>query len=284
MIKLIVSDMDGTFLNNHQEISEYNLNALKYAQSKGVEFMIATGRNHISIKPLVEKYGIHCSCMLMNGAEFRDSRDQVQKKIPISYEKGKKLLDLLESQGFYPEIMDSDGFYTIYGEEEARISMLGRMRCLRPDASETELEKLMNESVFFNSMIRLKSYEELQERGILFSKTIVFNQDTAVIADTKKKVMELGGLAVTSSYPTNVEINDIHAQKGIALSEYIAERGIKKEEVMVFGDGLNDYSLFTEFPNSFAPENAMEEIRNIASEIIESNENNGVGKTIIRYI
>mgnify|MGYP000825392135 CR=1 FL=1 len=113
---------------------------------------------------------------------------------------------------------------------------------------------------------------------------IVFNQDTAVIADTKKKVMELGGLAVTSSYPTNVEINDIHAQKGIALSEYIAERGIKKEEVMVFGDGLNDYSLFTEFPNSFAPENAMEEIRNIASEIIESNENNGVGQTIIRYI
>ena len=158
MIKLIVSDMDGTFLNNHQEISEYNLNALKYAQSKGVEFMIATGRNHISIKPLVEKYGIHCSCMLMNGAEFRDSRDQVQKKIPISYEKGKELLDLLERQGFYPEIMDSDGFYTIYGEEEARISMLGRMRCLRPDASETELDKMMNESEFYNSQIRLNTY------------------------------------------------------------------------------------------------------------------------------
>lgn len=161
----------------------------------------------------------------------------------------------------------------------ARKNALPAAGCIRDRAG--EIDEWIS---IFNSLIRLKSYEELQERGILFSKTIVFNQDTAVIADTKKKVMELGGLVATSSYPTNVEINDIHAQKGIALSEYIAERGIKKEEVMVFGDGLNDYSLFTEFPNSFAPENAMEEIRNIASEIIESNENNGVGKTIIRYI
>lgn len=284
MIKLIVSDMDGTFLNNRQKISEYNLNAVKYAQSRHVEFMIATGRNYISIKPLMERYGIKCSCMLMNGAEFRDSDNHIQKKIPISYEKGRELLSLLEKQGFYPEIMDSDGFYTIYDTEKAEISMLGRMRCLRPDATEEELRKLMNRSIFYKSLIRLKSYEELQERGILFSKTIVFSQDTDIIEDTRKKVMQLGGLAVTSSYPTNVEINDIHAQKGIALREYIEERGIKKEEVMVFGDGLNDYSLFTEFPNSYAPENAMEEIRNLASEIIESNENDGVGKTIMKYI
>lgn len=284
MIKLIVSDMDGTFLNNRQKISEYNLNAVKYAQSRHVEFMIATGRNYISIKPLMERYGIQCSCMLMNGAEFRNSDNQIQKKIPISYEKGRELLSLLEKQGFYPEIMDSDGFYTIYDTEKAEISMLGRMRCLRPDATEEELRELMNRSIFYKSLIRLKSYEELQEREILFSKTIVFSQDTDIIEDTRKKVMQLGGLAVTSSYPTNVEINDIHAQKGIALREYIEERGIKKEEVMVFGDGLNDYSLFTEFPNSYAPENAMEEIRNLASQIIESNENDGVGKTIMKYI
>lgn len=284
MIKLIVSDMDGTFLNNHQKISEYNLNALKYAQSKNVEFMIATGRNYISMKPLLERYDIKCSCMLMNGAEFRNREGKIQKKIPISYEKGRELLTLLENQGFYPEIMDSDGFYTIYGEKEAEISMLGRMRCLRPDATEKELRELMNRSIFLKSLVRLNSYEELKERGILFSKTIVFSQDISKIEETREKVIQLGGLAVTSSYPTNVEINDIHAQKGIALSEYIAEQGIKKEEVMVFGDGLNDYSLFTEFPNSYAPENAMEEIRNLASEIIESNENDGVGKTIMKNI
>lgn len=284
MIRLIVSDMDGTFLNNRQEITDRNRSAIDYARKKGVEFMIATGRNYTSILPLLKQYDIVCSCMLMNGAEFRNEEGKVVKKLPIPYEKGQELLKLLEKEGFYPEIMDSDGFYTIYTKEQARIGMLGRMRCLRPNASEKELEEMMLHSVFYQNLEYADSLEALRQRGIEIAKIIIFHQDTKRIEATREKIRQLGGLAVSSSYPVNIEINDIHAQKGLALNAYIQERGIKKEEVMVFGDGLNDYSLFTEFPNSFAPENAMEEIRQLAGTIIESNEEDGVGKTIYRYI
>lgn len=284
MIRLIVSDMDGTFLNNRQEITDRNRSAIDYARKKGVEFMIATGRNYTSILPLLKQYDIVCSCMLMNGAEFRNEVGKVVKKLPIPYEKGQELLKLLEKEGFYPEIMDSDGFYTIYTKEQARIGMLGRMRCLRPNASEKELEEMMRHSVFYQNLEYADSLEALRQRGIEIAKIIIFHQDTKRIEATREKIRQLGGLAVSSSYPVNIEINDIHAQKGLALNAYIQERGIKKEEVMVFGDGLNDYSLFTEFPNSFAPENAMEEIRRLAGTIIESNEEDGVGKTIYRYI
>lgn len=284
MIRLIVSDMDGTFLNNRQEITDRNRSAIDYARKKGVEFMIATGRNYTSILPLLKQYDIVCSCMLMNGAEFRNEAGKVVKKLPIPYEKGQELLKLLEKEGFYPEIMDSDGFYTIYTKEQARIGMLGRMRCLRPNASEKELEEMMLHSVFYQNLEYADSLETLRQRGIEIAKIIIFHQDTKRIEATREKIRQLGGLAVSSSYPVNIEINDIHAQKGLALNAYIQERGIKKEEVMVFGDGLNDYSLFTEFPNSFAPENAMEEIRQLAGTIIESNEKDGVGKTIYRYI
>lgn len=44
MIKLIATDMDGTLLNAAHEISEENINAIKYAQSKGITVVIATGR------------------------------------------------------------------------------------------------------------------------------------------------------------------------------------------------------------------------------------------------
>ena len=37
MIKLIATDMDGTLLNAAHEISEENINAIKYAQSKGLQ-------------------------------------------------------------------------------------------------------------------------------------------------------------------------------------------------------------------------------------------------------
>lgn len=42
MIKLIATDMDGTLLNAAHEISEENINAIKYAQSKGITVVIAT--------------------------------------------------------------------------------------------------------------------------------------------------------------------------------------------------------------------------------------------------
>lgn len=284
MIKLIVSDMDGTFLNNHQEITEYNRSAIDYALDKGVEFMVATGRNYTSLRPILEQYQITCSCMLMNGAEFRDRKGRIEKKIPITYEKGRELIQLLEQQGFYPEIMDSDGFYTIYTKEQAKIGMLGRMRCLRPQATDEELEEMMVQSIFYQKLNYAASLEDLYQQGVEIAKIIVFHQDSTVIEETREKINQLGGLAASSSFPVNIEINDIRAQKGLALKEYIQERGIRKEEVMVFGDGLNDYTLFTEFPNSFAPENAMKEIKELAGTIIESNEDNGVGKTIYQYI
>lgn len=284
MIKLIVTDMDGTFLNNHQEITDYNRSAIEYAYEKGAEFMIATGRNYTTIQPMLQRYGIVCSCMLLNGAEFRDKAGNIVKKTPICHEKGKELIQLLGQQGFYPEVMDSEGFYTIYTREQAKINMLGRLRCLHPQVPAQELESLMTDSIFYRHLQYADSLDDLWSQGVEMLKVIMFHEDLDLIKETKEKIHQLGGLAASSSYPSNIEVNDIHAQKGIALTEYIQERGIAKEEVMVFGDGLNDYSLFTAFPNSFAPENAMSEIKELAGTIIESNEADGVGKTIFRYL
>lgn len=44
MIKCIAIDMDGTLLTSTQEITKENREAIKEAQDKGVEVVIATGR------------------------------------------------------------------------------------------------------------------------------------------------------------------------------------------------------------------------------------------------
>ena len=72
MIKLIVSDMDGTLFNSNQEISPMNLAAIKEAEKQNVRFMIATGRSVDTIAPTVKQYDLHCGLILLNGAEVRD--------------------------------------------------------------------------------------------------------------------------------------------------------------------------------------------------------------------
>ena len=49
MIKLIVSDLDGTLLNEKHRISDVSLTAIQAAREAGIDFMIATGRHQENV-------------------------------------------------------------------------------------------------------------------------------------------------------------------------------------------------------------------------------------------
>ena len=59
MIKLIASDMDGTLLNKQMQISSENISAIKEAQAKGIEFLVATGRAPSESQGILAKAGLH---------------------------------------------------------------------------------------------------------------------------------------------------------------------------------------------------------------------------------
>ena len=55
---------------------------------------------------------------------------------------------------------------------------------------------------------------------------------------------------------------------------------LKCDKLVVFGDGLNDISLFSVADESYAMQNAVPELKKIATAVIESNDNDGVAKWI----
>jgi hypothetical protein len=68
--------------------------------------------------------------------------------------------------------------------------------------------------------------------------------------------------------------------KGTALLELIDSLGIKKEEVMAFGDNMNDYGMLSAIPNSVAIGSARQEIKDICSMVADTQENDGVLKVL----
>ena len=58
MIKLIVSDLDGTLLNSKQQISDRTLRAIKQIQRKGLRLLINTEQNYFDAKKLLDAYDI----------------------------------------------------------------------------------------------------------------------------------------------------------------------------------------------------------------------------------
>lgn len=287
MIKLLVSDMDGTLFNSNQEISPLNLAAIRDAEKQGVRFMIATGRSIDTVAPSVDKYELHCSFLLMNGAEVRDEQRNIISTINIDNSIIRELTQELESRGYIPEYMTNDGAQICGSKERQELNMGNRMLCLDRNHTMTLEEAIEagKTSVFMKTLTRNDTLEDMLNKNLEIRKIIVFNPNTS--ANTKNR-MELAEqfpqLSILSSYPENIEINAKYAQKGYGLEKAIEKMGIKKEEVAVFGDGLNDLSMFELFPNSFAPENAELEVKKRAKEIIPCNNDDGVGKKIFELL
>ena len=55
------------------------------------------------------------------------------------------------------------------------------------------------------------------------------------------------------------------------------------EKVVVFGDGANDIPMFEIADESYAMANAIEELKEKATAVIDSNENDGVAKWLIKH-
>ena len=81
MYKLIAIDLDGTLLNSYGEVSEQNREALKYAMNKGVQIVLASGRDPQTMKKISLELGIENYLIAGNGASVYDIK--LEKNINI---------------------------------------------------------------------------------------------------------------------------------------------------------------------------------------------------------
>lgn len=284
MIKLIASDMDGTLLNNEHIISKENLQAIKKAQEMGVHFAIATGRIYDDVEPFLKEHGIKCECIVMNGAEYRDKDGNVLESIDIDKNKAVEIFDMIKNNEVSAEIYTSNGLYTTDTKEKALIQIAYRVQAFNPGTSFDEAIIMAKKHKHFTHLNYITDIEEFLNSDIKIGKFVAFYNDEETTIKVKNKLETIKGLAISSTFTKNIEINNVNAQKGLILAKVAQKMGIKKEEVMVIGDSFNDYSMFTEFPISFAMENAMPEIKEVAKYITDTNDNAGVAKAIYKVL
>ena len=85
-------------------------------------------------------------------------------------------------------------------------------------------------------------------------------------------------LAVSTSVPSNIELNIAAANKGDALRSLCAARGIPIEETLAFGDGTNDTSMLRAAGTGVAMGNADCSVKAAADAVCDDNEHDGLAK------
>jgi hypothetical protein len=270
--------MDGTLLTSTQEITEENREAIKYAQSKGVEVVIATGRAYEEAGDLLKDAGIITPMICANGAEIRTNEHIIIDTNPLNKELARQIADTLHKHQVYYEVYTNRGTYTV-DKTVARSLIMDIFTVSGHVRDMEEIKKAAEERLAV--IHQLDSYEELfEDDDQIIYKLLAFHFDPIVLSNVREELIKLEEVAISASGKENLEITSVHAQKGVALDKFTNACGISLSETMAVGDNYNDVSMFQVAGRAVAMGNAVEDIQRQCHFVTGTNEESGVAQAI----
>lgn len=270
-IRIIALDLDGTLLNSNKELSEDNLAALERAAQAGIEIVPTTGRFFGGMPEVIRNLPFIHYAITINGAEVADLRTgDVIYKAELPWKQAVDLLTLFDE---YPVI------YDCYQGNEAFMT-----------ASQKELVDTVVASPHYRKMIHelrqpvpeLKALLTERKQGVQKVQFFTDQPDVRLMM-LEELPVRFEDLCVSSSVSDNVEINQIHANKGEALLALAAHLGLDPEQTIAFGDGLNDLSMLKTAGVGVAMANACKEAKKLADWVAPSCDEDGVAAGIDRF-
>ena len=284
-LRIIATDMDGTLLNEYGRVSSENAEAIRKAQAAGIEVVVVTGRPYTNAVLPLEKAGLSCPIISLNGAEWRDRQGEILKRIPLEKEICKKIQAVCEEEDVYFEYFTNNG--VISKSPQDRFVQL--MTKLNADKyPEIDLETL-KEIVSQRSKERFKhencqQVENLdplyEDEKIVIYKMFVLSANPEQLERMKQQLKKESRLTITSSESGNIEFNHPDAQKGMTLKLYADSKGISMQDVMALGDNYNDLSMLQMVGRGVAMGNAVDDIKKVCRYETDSNVEHGVARAI----
>lgn len=282
MIKLIVSDLDGTLFNSKHALDQRSADVIHKAQGAGIEFMVATGRAKENVLPYFEEFDIKCSKILLNGAMYLNAKDQVERSIPMIHDDVCMIMNLLHEQDVIGQIFYKGGI-ACTNPQRLHQEFKKRMK-MREHVSDEVIEDMLQEHGFCHYDLIIDDINKFLQENPDVYKIEAFANDEKAIATIREKLKSVLHLAISNSIADNIEITAIQAQKGWMLERICEQRGFRKEEVVTIGDSMNDYSMIHNFPNSYAMANACPQILQAAAHHTLTNHEGGVVSVIEKIL
>lgn len=269
-IKMIGLDLDGTALNEKGEFSERTRQAFKQAHDCGIHVVIATGRAEFSLpQNIAEVDGLEY-VITSNGARVLKLSDRsVVYKNFISPQKVREVIDVLKSHHARAEMFANGKAYISRDEYDAIVSgdILTRSRGYVM-ATRNPIDDIFTHMIDWDNHIENISVNYP-------------NNDKK--RECEKRLAEIEGITVTSSFPLNNEIGGASTSKADALEFLLQNFGLHKENLMVCGDSRNDISMIEHAGLGVAMGNADDFVKDAADITTLSNEEDGVAYAIEKY-
>ncbi len=244
----IVSDMDGTLLNSDGELSNENIEAIKFFIENGGNFTLATGRMLPSVNKFMDRLSVNLPIILYNGTKIYDfNNDEIifegyleDERKPIVRKIAK------ENTTFGIEIYCEEKVYIYQAcKYTHRFSRLGY-----------EIIHNVDDSIFNKKWTKVLIVGEEDEIDI-FESNYYENYEQGNVIRSGDKYFELIGKDIS---------------KGKALDLLCDKFNIDKDRLITIGDNMNDLELIKSGAFGYCVENGAKRLKQEAKYIAPSND------------
>lgn len=284
MYKIAVIDLDGTMLNQYGIVTQNTKDAIKEAQNKGIEIIIASGRPIDSIKSIAKQIESKKYFISGNGAIIYDiSKDETIYENTLKKQKALEIIKICEENSIY---------YNIYTEKEIVAKSL---QCNALYYHKENVNKEDKDKTHINIVENIYDYisnrdEKIVKITVCDKNKVIFNSiirklkeiteiEVLDVSHMSRKIIHQGTEEIPIEY-FYTEISAKNVDKWNAI-EFLKEKmNIKTEEVIAIGDNINDKKMIEEAGLGIAMGQSHPEVKKVAKQITTSNLEDGVAKVL----
>lgn len=262
MIKLIITDLDGTFLNSH---GDYNRplfpTVRKMMQAQGVAFALCTGKQCERVEELFGDQARDFWILGDSATRIKHQGEYVYQSL-IANALGREMIACVEAVN--PEVVI--------------IACTPVGAFVRESVSPDMLQKV---KMSYAKVTQVADFSVVQHD---FVKISVFDIKGRCPQIKPHLAPWFDKAYIVVSEDAWIDIADAGVHKGHTVEILQKQLKVSAEETLVFGDGLNDIELMTRATWSFAMRNGFEETKRAANFITGTNDDDAVMTTIIRLL
>jgi len=261
-IDLVISDVDGTLLDDKKQLSTGAPAAVQRLYERGVRFSIASARPPRMVRELIRRLDVREPYACFNGALVLATDESILRKYPMVSADAQKVADWITAHGFDLWVWtDTDWFAS--------------------KATGSHLEHHEREMGRKASPLRTK---EITQFTVL--KLVGVSDDYPALAGAEKEFLSMAmpGVSATRSSSYYLDVTAAQANKGAVVTALSELLHIPTEHIATIGDMSTDVLMFRKSGTSIAMGNALDDVKASATFVTKTNDENGFAYAMDSFI
>ena len=262
MIKLLISDVDGTLVDKHKRLTPATIAAIERLKAAGVGFTIISARPRSGMMPIADALAIDAPMAAFNGGIVFRRDGWMGEHHVIAPDVARGVLDMARQAPVDIWVFADDRWH----------------------ASSDQGVHVEHERIASNQepVIR-RDFSDLLDRA---DKITLVSDDPPVLADLLARSRAAFGerATIAQSQTYYLDVTAPEANKGSGVQALTAAIGVDLADTAAIGDQHNDLPMLARAGLAIAMGNAPDDVKTAAAHVTDANDADGVARAIDCYI